>query len=115
MGIRDAFKLTWEEAVLRVALLDGVEILPEQRTIIRTSSIASYPLAEFCMLFGESDTPQLITTRFSPDAMLLSAWIHVLKQRKRLRADGIISKIIPQKGLLQCTYVKEDFMQQLGQ
>lgn len=115
MGIRDAFKLTWEQAVLRMALLDGIEILPEQRTIIRATDVAGYPLAEFCMLFGEYDTPQLISTRFSPDAMLVPAWLHVWEQRKRLKAEGIISRVIPQKGLLQCTYMKEDFARQFGQ
>lgn len=109
MGIRDAFKLTWEQAVLKVAMLDGIEIFPEQRTILRSCNIGKYPIAEFCMLFGDSETPQLISTRFAPDAMLVPAWLHVLEQRKRLRDDGIISKVIPQKGLLQCTYVKEDY------
>lgn len=115
MDIRDAFKLTWEQAVLKVALLDNVEIFPEQRTIIRTTKISGYPVAEFCMLFGEYETPQIISTRFEPDAMLVSAWLHVLSQRKRLSEDGITSKVIPQRGLLQCTYMKRDFIKQFAQ
>ena len=113
MGIRKAFSVNWEQAVMRFALLDGVEILPEQRTILRTTSVYGYPVAEFCMLYGDSDYPKLISTRFTPDVMLISAYIHVLEQRKRLKEAGIISKVVFQKGLLQCIYIKEDFAKSL--
>lgn len=113
MGIRDAFKMTWEQAVLRGATMEDVEIFPEQRTILRSVKIGQYPIAEYCVMYGDSEYPNLISTRFMPDVMLIPAYIHVLEQRKRLKEEGITSRVVYQRGLLQCVYVKEAYLRSL--
>ncbi len=115
MGIRDAFKLSWEQAVLRMAMLDGVEIMPESRTIVRSFHLGPYPLAEFCMVYGEKEYPKAITSRFSPDALLLSAYLHIWEQRGRLEKAGIVSRLVIERGLVQCIYLSKDFAESLEQ
>ena len=112
MGIRAIFKLTWEDAVLRFATLAGVEVYPEQRAIVRCISVGGYLLAELCIIFGEYDTPQLVSARFCGHGLAVAAYLHVKEQEHRLLGEGIISKVIPNGGTLQCNYMKQDFVNQ---
>ncbi len=109
MGIRDAFKLTWEQAVLRMAMLEGVEILPDSRIIIRTFAIKGYTVAQFCLLYGDQEYPKAISSRFTPDVMLIPAYLHIWEQRDRLKKAGITSRLSVERGLIQCVYISQEF------
>lgn len=109
MGVRDTFKMSWEKAVMRAALARDTEIFPERRIILRNVHIGKFNIAEYIIIYGDSEYPVLIVTRFSPDFMLLPAFIHLKEQRSRIVEAGYQCNISYREGLIQCTYSKKDY------
>ena len=107
MSIRKMFKTSWVDAVMTAAMDQSVDIFPEGRIIRKSTSIGPYELGDVCCVYGDSEYPQLITSRFQPDAILVPALFHVLEQIPRLRAEGIKCKLIRESGLIQCDYTKQ--------
>lgn len=106
MTIPELFNQSWEDLVTSTAMCDNVEIFPEQRIIINMCDVHGYTLGDLCVVYGDNEYPQFISSRFPPDAILLPAYLHIRMQMLKFKKLGITTTFIRESGLIQCIYKK---------
>lgn len=100
----DAFNTTWEQSIMASACDNNTEIFPDQRVVIVTSKLGG---GEFAAIYGDSDYPKVITTRWGFRGMLLPMMVHHLWQEVfRLPQNGIRSEVFYQDGVCTCVYTR---------
>lgn len=101
--IVDAFNTTWEQCVMAAACDIKTDVFPEQRILLRRVGSG-----EFCAVYGTSNYPTLITTRWSNKAFGAVVYAHHLFQELiRLRKYHISSRMVCENGIVSCVYTRE--------
>lgn len=116
MGIRKNFELTWEQAITRAAMIDSIEVIPEQRVLIQTKNIGMLNVGELIMMFDpDSGKCNLITTRYTFQGFGLSEFLHTFEQWGRIKRAGYIQNLNVERGLVTCTYSRKGWLERVAQ
>lgn len=113
MGIRANFKLTWEQAVIAACTQPDIEVIADQRIIINPVHVGDRQIAELVLLYGQYNTPCLITARFQAKALVIPAILHIAEQKERLAKEGILCNVNFTGGLVTVVYSQQSWWESM--